>query len=121
MKHPFLAAFERCEAMLKPAVDRFGQVTMADVANAVLEGRAQIWPAPDAAIITQLVKTEGGGVIHIWLGCGDLPTLLTMLPGVEAYGRAWGCIAITTKGRKGWKRVLAPHGYSGDDMLRKAL
>ena len=122
MTHPFLAAFNRCEAMLKPSVARFGEVTMTDVLTAILAGRAQIWEGEGAVIVTQLVKTDQGGVIHGWLCGGKRQAILDLIPGVEAFGRAWGCVAATQEGREGWKRVMAPLGYSGDGpLLRKAL
>jgi hypothetical protein len=51
-----------------------------------------------------------------------LSELVSMAPGMEAWGRQQGCDFATINGRKGWARVFGKHGWSwADGELRKAL
>lgn len=119
--HPFRAAFERCEDWLSKALARGGEHTLDHVLTKIMAGQAQIWEGESAVIVTEITEKPEGRVIHIWLGAGRLDPLLALVPGVEAFGRAWGCAAIELEGRRGWHRVMGRLGYHGDTVLRKAL
>lgn len=81
-------------------------------------GDARLWLGEGAALVTQPL----GEVLHVWLGGGDLGGILAMRSGIEAFARGCGCREITITGRRGWERVLRPHGFSmRDGELRKAL
>ena len=91
-----------------------------DVVDDISRGLAMLWEGERSAMVTQF--THSPRTIHVWLGGGDLADLLRLMPGVEAYGRAMGCVWITGEGRKGWQRALKPFGYARDGAeLRKAL
>lgn len=84
-------------------------------------GLAQLWVGEAAALVTQRVDGPDGPCLHVWLAGGDLTEILELKPGVEAWGRAQGCNRVTLSGRKGWRRVLAPHGFVtvGDELMRR--
>lgn len=72
-------------------------------------GHAQLWPGENAAFVTQCVTDPPR--LHVWLAGGDLRELLSMIPGMAAWGRAQGCEWATVDGRPGWKRILKPYGF----------
>lgn len=119
--HPFAQAFERCKPMLAEAVTRSGGTSLHEVLDHILAGKAQLWEAEGAAVVTQIADGEQGRTIRYWLAGGMLRAVIELAPGIEAYGRAWGCKTAILEGRKGWARVLKSIGYIGDTELRKAL
>jgi len=84
-------------------------------------GQAQLWAGARCALVTQCVRDPSGLSLHVWLAGGDLDEILALRPGLEAWGRAMGCTRLTLNGRKGWARVLRPHGFrpAGDDLERR--
>ena len=84
-------------------------------------GLAQLWVGEGAAMVTQCVDEAEGRVLHVWLAGGDLAEILRLKPGVEAWGRAHGCLSVTLSGRKGWARVLRHLGFEkvGDELVRR--
>lgn len=114
--------FDRCWPWIEPALSIHAETDREGLLQQVLTGRAQLWPGEHCAVITQCALKEHGPSIHIWLGGGRLSELLGLRPGIEAFGRAMGCIWCTGEGRKGWDRVFFPLGYERvGAMLRKAL
>lgn len=89
------------------------------VVGQILTGKAQLWIGKGAALVTQI--SGDPLTIHAWLAGGDKAEILAMTPGIEAFGRTWGCKFATIEGRKGWQRVLRPMGYFGDQILTKGL
>ncbi len=101
----------RCKPWLLAALERGdGAHAWEDVEAAVLAGTRQLWPAPDAAMVTEILSTKRKRWCHVFLAGGDLARIVEMVPSVEAWARAQRCQAVTICGRKGWERVLAPHG-----------
>jgi hypothetical protein len=102
--------WEQCRAWLLPALepedgDEAGLVTD------LISGRARLWPGERAALVTQCLNEHEGACLHVWLAGGDLSDILAMRPGIEAWARAQGCVAVTLDGRKGWTRALRGFGY----------
>lgn len=112
------AEWERCRAWILPALQHD---TEEHLIEELAAGRAQIWGAADAALITQLVNAEEPA-LHIWLAGGNLHSILALQPGLEAWGRAQGAKGLWLNGRKGWARVLSKTGFEvvGEE-LRRAL
>lgn len=123
MTAALMAQFFRLRDVLKEATDVEGDVTVAEVLDEVLAGRAQLWPGDASVLVTQCVEHDGVRAIHAWLGGGILSELASMRPGVEAFGRAMGARFATIDGRPGWERFYRRYGYKLDDdgVLRKAL
>ena len=110
--------WERCAGWLQAALDHAGEHTLEHVHDECLNGRAILWPGERCAIVTHVIDRE----LHCWLGGGDLRELLTLRPGIEAWGRAAGCTHATLKGRTGWARLFASFGYApSDGEMRKPL
>jgi len=93
-----------------------GDWTPERVLGEVLAERAQFWPAPNAAAVTEINKD-----LHIWLGGGDKAELLAMTRSAAEHAKAWGCDRLTLEGREGWERVLAPLGFRRVVLLVKDL
>lgn len=112
------AEWDRCRDWLLPALR---DETEAHVCDELAAGRAQIWGARDGALITQLMQADEP-LVHVWLGGGNMRSLMAMQPGIEAWGRAQGAAALWINGRKGWARALRRAGFAivGDE-LRRAL
>lgn len=114
--------FDRCWPWLEPALRLHAETDRVGLLAQIVEGRAQLWPAERGAVVTQCTLDPEGPSIHIWLGGGSMIELLTLRPGIEAFGRAMGCIWCTGEGRPGWARVFRAHGYEAvGPKLRKAL
>jgi hypothetical protein len=114
--------FWRCWPWLAAALKRGRDVEVQPEAVLALlhSGHAQLWPAEDGAIVTQLhAETR---CVHVWLGGGKLSALLDMRAGIEAWARAQGCALASIDGRRGWDRLFGPHGYERHNgELVKAL
>lgn len=116
------AQFERCRGWIEAALAVDGEATADELLAEVLAGRAQLWPGEGCCLVTQCALTPEGPTLHTWCGGGDLKEMIAMRPGIEAWGRAMGCIWGTLESRKGWDRLFGPHGFRRDgDLLRKAL
>lgn len=104
---------------LRPALQ---DATEEELLSEIAAGRAQLWPGETAAMVTQCLESREGRFLHVWLAGGDLTGVMALKPGVEAWGRAMGCSAVTINGRPGWARLLREDGFAlVDGELRKAL
>jgi hypothetical protein len=114
--------FDRCWPHLEPALAIYAETDRAGLLAQILSGRAQLWPGERSAVVTQCLLKDYGPTIHTWLAGGTLDELLGMRPGIEAFGRAMGCMWATGEGRKGWARVFRQAGYEPfGTALRKML
>lgn len=101
----------RCRAFLEPALAYNGGTHgWSDIAEGIASGKMQLWPAPDGALVTELLRYPRQRVCNVFLGGGSLDQLRAMVPSVEAWAKAQGCQAVTVLGRPGWVRALAPFG-----------
>lgn len=119
------AEFQRCWPWLKAALDRSGEEThtRAHVWDLVSTGRAQLWPCPDAAMVTEIIRYPTG-IKHVrgWLSGGDLDQIRAAMPHVEEWAMAQGCTRVIIDGRKGWQRALSDQGYAPTTVnLKKEL
>ena len=88
--------------------------TVDAVANDIMEKRAQFWPGERSAMVTTITDytSTGERVIDCWLAAGELGEIVNVIrPGIEEYARHIGCTQGMIVGRRGWGKVLAPHGY----------
>jgi hypothetical protein len=101
-------------------LDRFGARhdggSIQEVEREIEAGRAWFWPAERSAAVLQMAKE-----CHVWLAGGDLGEMLHTLPQIEDWATAQDCDRMTIIGRRGWEKVLAPHGYRSAPMLVKGL
>ena len=82
-----------------------------DVADGILSGRMQLWPAEKGCAVTEIVLYPKKSVLHVFLAGGEMETIVNMIDSAVAWGKTQGCTSMTIAGRRGWERVLAKHGY----------
>jgi hypothetical protein len=114
--------WQTARRFILPALELDKEREETDLLADFARGHAQLWLGRNAAFVTQIDPEVSA--LHCWLAGGDMDELIWMMPGLEAFGRGWGCkcATVSLEGRKGWVRVLKPYGYERDgDVLRKAL
>jgi len=109
----FEAAWRNAAPHLDAALAEAGRThALSDVASMVADGDAQFWAAPNSAVVTVIEADPLERRLLVWLAGGDLQELTeTVLPQVEAFGRANGCRRLMVIGRAGWERTLEPKGF----------
>jgi hypothetical protein len=102
------AEFERCWQWLEAALKRGGPThEKHHVRDLVLAGKVQLWPCPNAALITEIaVYPTGFKELRCWLVGGKMGDIKTAIPHIEAWAKTMGCSLVTYVGRKGWARAL---------------
>ena len=105
---PDRAAFERCWPWLDASLASFGRTHgKKDVWDRIADGRAKLWPAERAVILTEITHHPiGFRSLNLWLQGGELPALLPMHPEIEQFAHDRRCARLTGYGREGWLRVL---------------
>jgi len=83
-----------------------------DVKEAILDGRMQIWLAPDSCAVTEIVRYARKKVLNVFLVGGDLDQIVGGLDRAIAWAKQQGCESVTLSGRRGWERVLSKYGFS---------
>ena len=103
----------RCGKWLQAALDHAGGTThtLGDIYNGLASGAFQLWPADDAAMVTEFVEYPSERHIHVFLAGGNLETIDKMRTDVEKYGVIHGCKRLTMTGRPGWARHFKEQGY----------
>jgi hypothetical protein len=110
------AEIARCGKWLQDALDRgcMGMEpthTLDDIAEGVAAGRYQLWPADDAAMVTELIQYPQARHIHVFLAGGNLETIKDMRPSIEEFGIFNECTVLSINGRPGWAKVFEDEGY----------
>ena len=109
---------ERCRGWIEAALEYGGGTHLfEDIAEAVTEGRMQLWPAKDSCLVTEITSYPRKKVLHVFLAGGDLKEILAMRQSVVQWGIAQGCESITMTGRKGWVKVLQNEGCKSQLVL----
>lgn len=88
-----------------------GTHTVEDVIDQLLAGDAQIWEAPGACIITEVLAAPRLKFVHFWLATGEMDALIQLSRRVFEWAEGLGCTQATITGRKGWERALAKEGW----------
>lgn len=112
--------YQRARAWLLKALEFEGDPEVELVAK-LQAGHAQLWLGERCAMVTEVHQESEGRSLHVWLAGGDLDEIVSLTPGIAAWGRMMGCVEATIEGRPGWARVLKPYGFAGETILRKAL
>lgn len=114
---------EHARDLLEQACAQSGLHTVDEVLADIAQNFAQVWSGERSIAVFKINDTPSGRVAHIWLAAGDMDELISdMLPEFEQRARDSGVDHIGLSGRKGWKRVLASHGYEEHAViLRKSL
>jgi hypothetical protein len=111
-RHGALSEVERCRPWIEAALDYNGGTHVwADIVAGIESGKMQLWPAPKAALVTEIIKYPRKQVLNVFLGGGDLDQIMDMQPSVMAWAKAQGCEALHMSGRLGWTRTLPKYGW----------
>ena len=103
---------ERCRDWIESALAEGGGThDFSDICEAVATGAMQLWPAPRACAITEIIRYPRKKVLHIFLAAGNMNQIVDMDESATHFARMNGCDAVTIAGRRGWKRVLSGNGY----------
>lgn len=98
-----------------------GTHTAEDIALGVEEGRFQLWPGEESAIVTELLRTPLRLTLHFFLAGGNLIELRAMMPGILAWGKAQGCTHASLIGRFGWLRsFVRDFGFTESAVMMEA-
>ena len=107
-----MTLLEHCRQWIEDALEYSGGThDFQDVADGILSGRMQLWPAEKGCAVTEIVLYPKKSVLHVFLAGGEMETIVNMIDSAVAWGKTQGCTSMTIAGRRGWERVLAKHGY----------
>ena len=109
---------ERCKGWIEAALEYGGGTHLfEDIAEAIADGRMQLWPAKDSCLVTEITVYPRKKVLHVFLGGGDLNEILGMHESVVQWAMAQGCESLTMTGRKGWVKALQNNGWKSQLVL----
>lgn len=99
---------ERCRPWISAALAYAGGThAFEDVAEAIAEGRMQLWPAPRGCLVTEIILFPRRTALNVFLAGGEMGQLFEMHDDLVAWAKAQGCETLMMAGgRKGWGRVL---------------
>ena len=103
--------WERVAPWIEAALKHAGTHDLEDIKEGILDGRFQLWPAPKAVLVTEIILYPKCRDLNLFLIGGDLEQVLDMEEAVEAYAKALGCRQLIGSGRPGWVRVLKKRGW----------
>lgn len=117
-----MTELERCKPWIEAALAYSGDThTLDDIVNAIIEGKMQLWPTPDACAVSEIIRYPRKKVCHVFLAAGNLGTILDAQPSFEAWAIDQGCEQITLTGRLGWLKTLKRDGWDSHVVMRKEL
>jgi len=96
------------EAALQKGGEPF---TVDDVYELVCTGMAHFEPVEDGAAVFFFHNYPQKRLLRIWLYGGNLPSIEQVLDAAHEHAKRLQCDGIELDGRKGWERILKPHGF----------
>ena len=90
----------------------------------VWSGHFHVWGEQSACLLTSIKQFPTGAFeVHVEIAAGDMGTLVgKTIREVEMWAREIGALFVTIASRKGWEKIMAPHGYGHwQTELRKEL
>lgn len=99
---------EKIEAALKYGG---GTHLFEDVADAVVDGRMQMWVNGETVAITEIIVYPRKKVLHVFIGSGKRKELFEMIESAWQWGQSIGCTGMTLAGRKGWMKLMGKFGF----------
>jgi hypothetical protein len=91
--------------------------SVADVADAVVRGDAQLWKNDRGIVITEIRHTPKYDTLHFWLAAGEKDATLQLMREAESWARTQGIRKLSAVGRKGWVRVLRNDGWTPSALV----
>lgn len=89
-----------------------GTHNLDDVVSGVLRGDMHFFCTEKSFSIMELWEYPRMRVYGYFLAGGSLDDLIAHIPTMQAAARALGCRALEIRGRAGWAKALAKHGFS---------
>jgi len=108
----FAESWERSKPFLADALGFSGSHSVEDVLEEVKEGSAVFYPVRDGAAVFRLGEYPKKRVLLIWLYGGEMASNIKgVLEAAEFHAEELECTELMIVGRRGWERVLKPHGF----------
>lgn len=116
----FIASqFVRCRPFLQAALDRdLGTHDLDDVWGLIRSGVAQLWPTPNAAMVTVIETFPKRKMLRGWLSGGALDEIQREEPRIRGWAQRQGCDLICIGGRRGWLRAFEGYEEASTVMVR---
>lgn len=101
---------------------RYGQThTKEQIADLIRDGRAQLWPTKNAAMLTSVeVYPSGLKELRGWLAGGELSEIKEWTPIIEAWAKENECRRVLISGRRGWLKAFDGY-YDAGAILAKDI
>lgn len=90
----------------------------------VWAGFMRVWGDETACLLTEDKRFPTGAFeVHVMIAAGDMETLVNRtIREVEEWARQRGALFVTIASRKGWEKIMRPHGYGHwQSELRKEV
>ena len=108
----FAESWQRSKPFLADALGPSGSHSVEDVLEEVEEGSAVFYPVKNGAAVFKLGEYPQKRVLVIWLYGGEMASNIEgVLEAAEFHARELDCTELMIVGRRGWERVLKPHGF----------
>ena len=115
--------FDEAWDWLEPAT--MGRVEKEDLEIVLLNGTFQLWSVANDlkevkawAVSQMVVDTDGERTMVIrWAGGSDLKQWIQQIDWAEHFARTHDLSRVAVWGRPGWKKTLAPYGYTLDHCV----
>lgn len=113
-------------AILKPAIERSNDATVAELIDDLLSSNAQLWVKrepkggdPVAAAVSELERSPRGLLVHgrLLAGQGMAHWVDELIACISEHAKYIGAVGIKISGRKGWVRVLSARGWRVRDYV----
>lgn len=108
----------RCRPWIESALE-YAQGThdFADIVDAILENRMQLWANDKACAVTEVIDFPKKRMLHVFLAGGDMAGVRDLEEPAIEWGKTIGCTDMTLTGRKGWVRALKDGGWSDSHVM----
>ena len=114
----FTESWERSKPFLIDALGFTGSHSIDDVLEEVKDGSAVFYPVRDGAAVFRLGDYPQKKVLLIWLYGGEMASNIKgVLEAAEFHAEELECTELMIVGRRGWERVLKPHGFVHQGVL----
>jgi hypothetical protein len=114
----FTEEWERSKPFLIDALGFTGSHSIDDVLEEVKDGSAVFYPVRDGAAVFRLGDYPQKKVLLIWLYGGEMASNIEgVLEAAEFHAEELECTELMIVGRRGWERVLKPHGFVHQGVL----
>ena len=104
-------------AALKYAPDTY---SVDDVIGLIKSRDAVMFECGGSIVVASIIEYPQSRSLSLWLGAGEMGTILDLLAHAESWGRMNNCSHAQVLGRKGWARALVDYDEAAV-MLRRKL